>query len=273
MNTGGIALLWGPPRSGTTWLYNVVRGVAACANIRAEGWVQGHPPPDPRQFDARVVKSHQAHAVETLRKMMPHPNIHLVGIFRDPTQAFASLVRTQSAPRQELLTWLTRDIESIDSAFGQLPGALLVREEWIANRGAEVVRALASHLNAGLSPVQCMAIAHQYSRDNVNAAVSDLSRHFGWSGTFTEYDPDSHWHANHIAPKDHPQLTVTAQESAELERLAMIVDRLTVRHSILNDAADADIRMMPIPISHQFLRAATDRPRRRLRLPQALLRR
>ena len=64
--------------------------------MRTGAWVYGHPLPDPRSFDALVVKSHQAHSMDVLQSLTPHPHIHLVAIFRDPEQAFQSLLRTQS---------------------------------------------------------------------------------------------------------------------------------------------------------------------------------
>jgi hypothetical protein len=261
MLTGGVALLWGPPRSGTTWLYNVVRDMLDESGVAAATWVYGHPVPDRHDVEALVVKSHQAHSIDVLQSLTPHPHIHLVGVFRDPARAFQSLIRTQSVDREELLGWLARDIASIDRAFSQLPDAVVIREEWIATRSAEMIAALASYLSLPLNPAACARIAHRFRRDNVRESVQVLSDRHGWSDHFRHYDSDTHWHANHIAPDDHVPHAITDDEQEQLEHLALIVGRLTARHSLLADLPARGHARPASRVSHDFLQAAASRPR------------
>lgn len=262
MLNGGVTLIWGPPRSGTTWLYNVVRRILAEADVRACGWVYGHPSPDTSEFDALVVKSHQAHSLDVLQSLAPNPHIHFVGIFRDPAQAFQSLLRTQNADRAELLGWLARDIASIDAAFSVYPQAVVMREEWIASRASEVIAALASTLGIQLTPDACVQIAAEYNRDRVRDSVRRLADHHGWADHFGHYDTDSHWHANHIAPDDHDALPLTSAEHQQLEDLACTADRLTARHSLLAHTSGRTHSRAAAPVSHAFLHAAGRRQRR-----------
>jgi hypothetical protein len=272
MRNGGVTLVWGPPRSGTTWLYNVVRRIVAEADVRTGGWVYGHPSPDASEFDALVVKSHQAHSLDVLLSLAPHPHIHFVGIFRDPAQAFQSLLRTQTADRSELIGWLTRDIASIDAAFSEYPQAVVMREEWIASQASDVIAALACTLGIHLTPDACVEIAAEFNRDRVRDSVKRLADHHGWADHFAHYDTDSHWHANHIAPEDHEALPLTSAEHQQLADLACTVDRLTARHSLLARTSGRTHSRAAASVSHDFLRAAgpSQRPSLRSRLSTAL---
>ena len=162
----------------------------------------------------------------------------------------------------ELIEWLTRDIESIDEAFSSFPDAVVLREEWIAPRAAEVIAALARVLRVPLTTEASVDIAHRYHRDRVRESVQLLSDRHGWSDHFRHYDAESHWHANHIAPDGHEPLALSAPEREQLDHLARIVDGLTARHSLLAGAPDRWHARATTPVSHEFLRAAA--PARRL---------
>ena len=272
MDTGGIALVWGPPRSGTTWLYNVAREMLDTAGIPAGSWVHGHEPPRPGDFQALVVKAHQAHTIEVIEELEDLTHVHLVAIFRSPHAAFQSLLRTQSAPRAELLEWLRRDVESIVDALPRIPDAVVCREEWIADRAPEVVAALAAWIHIPLGPEGSAAIAERFARHRVRSSVHGLAQRHGWTDSFVHYDLDSHWHANHIAPDDHDPAEITADEAAEMTDLAATIDRITADYSLLGAVRELPVAASARPISHDYVNALApaDGARRRV---SALLRR
>ena len=132
-----------------------------------------------------------------------------------------------------------------------------------------MIVALASYLSLPLAPAECAAIAHRFHRDNVRESVQVLTDTHGWSDHFQHYDSDSHWHANHIAPDDHQPLPITDEEREQLEHLALIVGRLTARHSLFADLPSRGSTRPGSRVSHDFLQAVT--PRRRTSVVGRLL--
>ncbi len=262
MRSGGVALLWGPPRSGTTWLFNVVRHMLEHGDMGYQTWVFGHRAPRPIKGLPLLVKSHQAHSLDELVGLSETGNVNLATIFRDPHVTFQSLLRTQSVHGDELVSWLSRDIESLREALDVLPVGVVIREEWIEERAPEVIAALGALLDIPLSDTAAQATADRYSRENVRRSISDLARSRGWAHSFDHYDRESHWHANHIAPPDHPVEDITDDQRAELDRLSLIVDELTENHGILN-TEPLPVTKRNRPVAHDLLRSQrwASRPR------------
>jgi hypothetical protein len=233
MHSGGVALVWGPPRSGTTWMYNVVRDMLRLADVEHSGWVHGQQPPTQTDFKALVVKSHQAHSVDVIESLDSTDHVYLIGMFRDPGSAFQSLLRTQTADRAELLSWLVRDIDSIEDALSRIPEAVVCREEWIERHSSTILPKLSSWLGLPLDADECGNVGARFSREVVRSSVTALARQNGWSYDFRHYDPDSHWHANHIAPDDHEPAVLLDDEVRQLSVLRSRVEDLTSKYSLM----------------------------------------
>ena len=272
MRNGGIALVWGPPRSGTTWMYNVVREIMRVCDVDHNGWVHGQQPPTAAADTALVIKAHQAHSLDVIDSLAMLDHVYLVGMFRDPERAFQSLVRTQAASREELLGWLDHDIRSIEQALPRIPGAAVCREEWIESHAAEVIARLCDWVGVALSEAERLTIVEKFAREQVRTTVSQMSLSRGWSDDFRNYDTDSHWHANHIAPLTYRPVDLTNSERDTLNALRLRVEYVTGTHSLL---ATVPARRRPPEhrsASEDFLTAVT-RPDSvsRLRRPLSLL--
>jgi hypothetical protein len=235
MKDGGIALVWGPPRSGTTWLYNVVRMILDRAGLPAATWTFGQELPTERRPASLIIKSHHAHSLEFLAAQ-PREHVHVVVIFRDPLTAFQSLIRTQEADRAELIGWLRSDVESFAAALHGFPRPVVCREEWIRAESPELIRRLAILLGAPLDDAGVAAVADALSRERVSDQVRELRSQHGWSEEFGKYDKTTQWHANHIAPPDYVPAVPTPEEELALAGIRDVIDELTDRYSLL--AAD-----------------------------------
>jgi hypothetical protein len=195
--------------------------------------VHGQQPPLPDADAALVIKAHQAHSLDVIDSIEALDHVYLIGMFRDPEQAFQSLVRTQTASREELLTWLDHDIRSIQEALPRIPGSVVCREEWVEHHAAEVIARLCDWVGVALPEASRQAIAAKFSREQVRSTVKQLSRSRGWSDDFRNYDTESHWHANHIAPPAHRGVELTDRERVALEALRLRVEYITGTHSLL----------------------------------------
>jgi hypothetical protein len=269
VRNGGITLVWGPPRSGTTWMYNVVREIMRVSELDHDGWVHGQQPPQAAPESALVIKAHQAHSLDVIDSLEMLDHVYLVGMFRDPERAFQSLVRTQTASREELLGWLDHDIRSIEEALPRIPGAVVCREEWIESHAAEVIARLCDWVGVALSEGERLAIVEMYAREQVRSTVSQLAQSHGWSDDFRNYDTESHWHANHIAPPTHRPVELSDSERSVLDALRLRVEYVTGTHSLL---ATVPARRRPPEqrtVSQEFLNAVSS-PQRRPRLLRPL---
>ena len=152
-------------------------------------------------------------------------------ILRNAHDAYQSLIRTQEEEREALLSWLERDITSIESVLDVLPNARAIRMEWIASDSILLIDELADYLGIALQPTDIKAIADRYSLPAVRKLVHDLAAQRNWSGSFQEFDVESHWHANHIAPIDFAPADLTQREHGRLQELQGVIDALVGRYS------------------------------------------
>jgi hypothetical protein len=240
MRDGGIALVWGPPRSGTTWLYNVVRMILERAELPAATWTFGQELPADRRPASLIIKAHHAHSMDFFTAE-PQDHVHVVTIFRDPLTAFQSLIRTQDADRDELIGWLRSDVDSFAAALPAFPRPVVCREEWIRAESPEMIRRLSTLLGAELDDAGVAAVADALSRERVSDQVRELRSQHGWSEDFAKYDRTTQWHANHIAPPDYVPAAATPEEELALAGIRAVVDELTDRYSLLS----ADVVVPP----------------------------
>ena len=230
----GVALVWGPPRSGTTWLFNVVREMLTKANINHAAWVSGQHPHVPADFQSLVVKSHQAELLDTLLTAPALDHVYPIVILRNAHDAYQSLIRTQEEEREALLSWLERDITSIEGALHVLPNARAIRVEWIARESIDLLGELADYLGIVLQPTEIRAIAGKFSLPAVRKLLHELGAQRNWTGSFQEFDIESQWHANHLAPIDFAPAGLTQQEHERLQALQGVMDDLVSRYSLMS---------------------------------------
>ena len=233
MNVGGVALVWGPPRSGTTWLFNVVQAILDAAEINHATWVSGQRPVIPDTYQSLVVKSHQAELLDVLLNLPSLSRVYPIVILRDAEPTLQSLIRTQEADRAELIRWLENDLTSLQEALEVLPDAKVVREEWITRNQFSLVALIASYLGIDLPPVHLIEISQRFSKDQVRNQISGLTQLQGWNGDFDEFDVDSQWHANHIAPGGYRGVLLSKHERELIGSLQETIDQLTEEYSLL----------------------------------------
>ena len=232
-----LVMVWGPPRSGTTWLFNLTTSVLDAGGIPYVRAQSDEPLSDIPCEGAVVIKSHQPIDPGLLNGFRSIAIVRCFAILRDPFAAFQSLLRTQRAPRAELLQWLETDIDLLSEVSSSLPPLRIIREEWIAERGAEIATRVADELLLTLPERKALEIAAALDKEQVSALISGLAEERGWRGEFDEFDEDTHWHANHISPDGYEPEPLTPEEEQKLAELSIKVDRLTDVLSIFSTAA------------------------------------
>jgi hypothetical protein len=232
-----LVMVWGPPRSGTTWLFNLTTSVLDAGGIPYVRAQSDEPLSEIPCEGAVVIKSHQPIDPALLNGFRSIAIVRCFAILRDPCAAFQSLLRTQRVPRAELLQWLETDIDALSEVSSSLPPLRMIREEWIAERGAEIATRVAEELQLTLPERKALEIAAALDKEQVASLISGLAEERGWRGEFDEFDEDTHWHANHISPDDYVPEPLTAEEEQKLAELSIRVNRLTDELSIFSTAA------------------------------------
>ena len=204
------------------------------ANIDHAAWVSGQRPLIPVDFQSLVIKSHQAELLDTLTTAPSLDHVYPMVILRNAHDAYQSLIRTQLEERETLLSWLERDITSIKGALDVLPNTRAIRTEWIARESIDLIGELADYLGIVLQPTEIRAVADKFSLPAVRKLVHDLGAQRNWTGSFQEFDVDSQWHANHIAPIDFAPADLTQQEHERLKELQGVMDDLVSRYSLMS---------------------------------------
>ena len=195
---------------------------------------RGSAPMFPLISGSLVVKSHQAELLDTLVTTPSLDHIYPMVILRNAHDAYQSLIRTQLEERETLLSWLERDITSIEGALDVLPNARAIRMEWIARESIDLIGELADYLGIVLQPTEIRAITNKFSLPAVRKLVHDLGAQRNWTGSFQEFDVESQWHANHIAPIDFAPADLTQQEHERLQELQGVMDDLVSRYSLMS---------------------------------------
>jgi len=204
---------------GTTWLFNVLRAMADAAETPLGVVADGVEPPPASWTGPIIVKSHRADSPALLSSFDSSADLRSIVMMRDPEAALASLQRTQRVDLEELIGWLEADFSSYEVALPVMSRVAVIREEWVAPRGAEIIGQLASLLELGLREEQVASIADEFSRDRVRDQVAQLEKAQAWRGEFTEYDRQTQWHAGHIGP-DGPR-TVELSDSLRVRVAAL----------------------------------------------------
>lgn len=227
MSDGRVILSWGPPRMGTTWLFNVLKAIARETGT-AVGIVADHVDRPPLAWQGPVIiKSHRADSLELVEEFDNRVQLLACVMVRDAEPTFRSLIRTQTASRAELLQWLSRDLDTYERVLPSMAHPAVIREEWVGPRGDEIVFRLSAFLHMPLDHDQSARISMALDRSNVRKEVDALGSRAQWQGDFREFDPATQWHAGHVAPDDQPPLSLTPDERKTLEALQHRIDSLS----------------------------------------------
>lgn len=257
MDSRSVVLSWGPPRMGTTWMYNILRAMLE-ASSTLFATVTGDIERPALEWDGPVlVKSHHADPATLIERFGDSVDLLACVMVRDTQRTFASLVRTQKASRDEVIGWLESDLASYQAALPHMRHVAVVREEWVAPQAAQIVERLNAFLGLGLDADACTSIAHQFDREQVKRTIESMRETKAWSGDFTEYDQQTQWHADHIAPDGAPTAEPTLEERARLDRLQAEIDDLIERHSLWN-ATNAGVGPAPTQSAMAYIQARDD---------------
>ena len=262
-----VYFVWGPPRSGTTWLFNVTKEMLSVAHIGRVGYIDGNELPPRSWSESVVIKAHQADPAELVKLFQARVELCALVILRRPDHAFRSLLRTQKASRSELLSWLERDLTSLESTLPALNNVQLCREEWIKDSSIPLIRQLAALNRIPLSDPDVEHIAQKFERENVRSRVNELTISRKWTPDFKNFDPETHWHALHIGPEIQPDLDLSDEEKSRIDALASRVALMTQRHTVWEQVGHAALTLPRTAASPSDYLAARDaalhpRPRR-----------
>ncbi len=217
---------------GTTWLFNVLRTMAADAGVSLGVVADGVDLPASTWSGPVIIKSHRADDPALLRRFDSGMDLHALVMMRDPEPTLASLLRTQTAELPELISWLETDVASYEAALPVLRSAVVIREEWVAYRAPEIIRAVASRIGLTLSSEQIGSVAAAYDRDAVREQVATLQEKQSWEGKFTDYDRQTQWHAGHIGPDGPRTIDLTPADAERVTALRTAIDALTERFGL-----------------------------------------
>lgn len=232
MRASTVLLSWGPPRMGTTWLFNVLRAMAAEGGVSLGVVADGVDLPASSWDGPVIIKSHRADDPDLLRSFDSGMDLHALVMMRDPEPTLASLLRTQTAELPELISWLEADVTSYEAALPALRSAVVIREEWVAEQASEIIGAVAARLDLGLSREQISRVAAAYDRDAVRQQVAALEEKQSWEGKFTDYDRQTQWHAGHIGPDGPRTVDLTSADAERVTALRTAIDALTERFGL-----------------------------------------
>lgn len=232
MQPSSVVLSWGPPRMGTTWMFNILRELLTVAEVPVGIVADGLEGPAPDWGGAVLIKSHRADPLSLVNEYDARLDLLACVMVRDARSTFRSLLRTQTAKRSELIAWLERDLDSYEEVLPHMRHVAIVREEWVSSRSSEVVSRLADFLGLNLGDERAGEVARKFDKAEVKKVVDQLDSAEAWSGDFTHFDRDSQWHAGHIGPSDQKEVELTTQEVERLASVQSRVDALVDRFPI-----------------------------------------
>lgn len=255
MHDSSMVFSWGPPRMGTTWLFNVLQEIASESGIEFGIVADGLPLPRNSWKGPVLLKSHRADFPELIAEFDQKVGLFACVIVRNVESTLKSLVRTQKANVDELLTWLETDLVAYSTTLPCMTRVAVIEEEWIARQGVAVIRRLAMFLNVPLTTDQCERIDRDFSRASVKAKIDKLENGNNWKGEFKNYDPASQWHAGHISLEESPNLELTKQQHDKVDTLQISVDALVSRYSLWEtQESTIESNMVNVP-AVDFIRA------------------
>jgi hypothetical protein len=234
MPESSVIFSWGPPRMGTTWLFNVLQEMANRSGTDIKIVADGLPYPEKSWAGNVLVKSHRADSPELIDSFDQQVSLFACVIVRNVEKTLQSLVRTQKADVEELIGWLKADLDAYWAVLPSMRHVVVIAEEWIEDRGTLVVMELAEFLGLKLTPNECADISAEFSKESVQRKINSLQEVNSWSGEFKEYDRQSQWHAGHIATNAPTPLQLNSMQQARVNDLQKLVNELVSNFSLMS---------------------------------------
>ncbi len=219
---------------GTTWLFNVLKEIAAVTGLPTAVVADNVPPPEPSWSGSALIKAHRADSVELVRRFASRVSLMACVMVRDAVPTFRSLLRTQTVGRSELLDWLERDLSSYERTLPALTRVAVLHEQWIAGDASRLIERLSRFLLTPVTEDDAHGIADRFGRENVRDLVRKLDAESDWTGDFRNYDTETQWHAGHIGPEHEEDPELSVVERARLSAIQARVDDLVDRYSLWN---------------------------------------
>lgn len=224
---------------GTTWLFNVLKEIAAVTGTPTAVVADNVPSPEINWSGSVIIKAHRADPVELVRNFDSRISLMACVMVRDAVPTFRSLLRTQTVGRGELLDWLERDLSSYERTLPSLRRVAVLHEQWIAGDASRLIEHLSRFLLTPVTKDDAHRIADKFGRENVRDLVRKLDAESDWTGDFRNYDTETQWHAGHIGPEHEEDPELSSVERARLSAIQARVDDLVDRFSLRNAGAPA----------------------------------
>jgi hypothetical protein len=188
--------------SGSTWAYNVMRGITA--GLHPDRPVEGRFVNVMSDLDGmddpavvHVVKTHDL-AAEVAEELSRRAT-RIVATIRDPRDAVTSLMMYQRYPFELALTTIAKSANFVAGVASD-PRALLLRYETGFTDDAATLDRIAAWFGGALPPADCAALFAQYRRTAVEGFVAKLdslpqAQRDARSGDI--FDPETQWHRHH----------------------------------------------------------------------------
>ncbi len=198
-----MSVLWcaGMYGSGSTWVFNVMRGLAAIDSARPVHAMFASSMADlarvTEEGSVHVIKSHDLpdDAAVLLHRQQPR----VVTTIRDPRDAVVSLMLYQGFPFGLALAAVNRSARFV-AAAAQRAGALVLRYESGFTENADSIARIAEAIGARVDAAAAARIFAENSRAAVERLIGSLdtlSRAQRGQVTGDVYDPETQWHKHH----------------------------------------------------------------------------
>ena len=268
-----ILFTFGSPRSGSTWLHNVVRRLLILSKISFRAGFSSDPGAalkrglNPNLHEVIVLKSHRWGDLGLLNQLVEEGLARVLVSTRETTSQIRSMTRiAESSEKQrpektvvdrvsELRRRTAADLENLAA----LRPYLSIQEADMRNNPEQAVNDVARFLGLKLSRFDLNKIAKEFTIDAVHAKILSMSEERGWRGSFNEYDRETHWHANHIGDDD----TNDTLDFSSPDVRALVSDAEAVRSQIGRHSsreARLDLRTKPEDPSGLQLAFLSTRP-------------
>jgi FkbM family methyltransferase len=196
-----IAYCLGLQASGSTWLYNVVRGIFAAAGVEhaALRVEEPHDIDNPMLHRARhaVMRAHNASS--QLLRLLQATDARAILSFRDPRDCVTSSMQRFGRPLVPVSNDIVRNLASLHAARAALPNLTFVYEDDFT-RTVETLHRCADFLGLTITGDQAAAIFDAYRPESIAARFASCSdlRTFRNVVTGIEVDVDTSFHRGHI---------------------------------------------------------------------------
>lgn len=213
-------MVFGLPRTGTTWAFNVAREMlkgkdfnSGFASRPSVNWIE-----DPQVV---LLKTHTPWRLDELGNLLESGAGRMIMSVRNPGDTVLSQMRViksqgRKPKRMELLEQLALNYERYLRAFSDYPQYLVIDEAEINSKTLEICQSI--NLYCEFENRSVKKITENYYKDMVSQTIQNISEERNWQGMFDEYDEETHWHANHLHDKDY----VVEWSPAEHQLIAQI---------------------------------------------------